>query len=232
MLDDAPSLKERLSKDAFLNPVLLFISPRGHGLKIIVRVKNGEADCHEQYFEALVHYMKGAHGIKIDQSGSDISRLCFLCWDPEPYWFEDGFVTAEDLLKLLPKTQPSSSPSANFVETLKKRCNPGDRLNRTPAVHELAVSVLKNHGWKPKDDKSDLWVRAGKKIREGHSARYSFYPHEGIHFLYNFSSNAQPFLQNKAYTDVQVICEMDYAGDFKKCISELSRRYSEPRDTM
>jgi hypothetical protein len=252
-LDDAPSLKEKLSKDAFLNPMLLFISPRGHGLKIIVRVKYAEADKHEVYFEALTRYLKGAYGIEIDASGKDVSRLCFLCWDPEPFYFEDGFVTAEALLRLIPTPSETKTPhsiSADYVETLKeRRCRDArsrvsawngdarngdarsrvstttDQLNHLPAVHNLAMDALRRHGWKQKSHDSKLWVRAGKDIRKGHSAAFDLYPAEGIHILYNFSSNAQPFAKDKGYSDCQVICELDYGGDFARCISDLSKQF-------
>jgi hypothetical protein len=101
-LDFAATLKDRISKDTFLNAALQFISPRSFGLKIVVRVKDGVKENHEKYFEAISYYLKGAYGIKINASGSDVSRLCFLCHDEDVYYNPDGFVAAEALLRLLP----------------------------------------------------------------------------------------------------------------------------------
>jgi hypothetical protein len=101
-LDFAATLKDRISKDTFLNAVLQFISPRSSVLRIVVRVKDGVKENHEKYFEAISYYLKGAYGIKVDASGSDVSGLCFLCHDEDVYYNADGFVTSEALLRLLP----------------------------------------------------------------------------------------------------------------------------------
>jgi hypothetical protein len=234
-IDFAPSLKERLSKDTFLNPALIFISPGNYGLKIIIRIKNAEAEKHGLYFDALAYYLKGVHGIEIDASGRDISRLCFICHDPAPFLFEDGFVDSDALLGLIPcrDARPCISAACkNFIKSLNQSHSdakyrapadhPGGLLNRMDAVHSLAVDALQRYGWK---QKGKLWTRPGKELRQGCSAIYNLYPPEGIHIMTVFSSNAQPFLQNKSYNDCQIICELDYNGDFKKCISDLAERF-------
>ena len=57
-----------------------FISPSGEGIKILIRVDSCETE-HYQAFEALKHYYERLVGVKIDQSGKDITRLCFLSHD-------------------------------------------------------------------------------------------------------------------------------------------------------
>jgi chaperonin GroEL (HSP60 family) len=89
-------------------------------------------------------------------------------------------------------------------------------------VHDLAENALRRHGWK---QKGELWTRPGKELRQGCSSIYNLYGPEGVYIMTNFSSNASPFVQNKSYSDCQIISELEYHGNFKKCISELANRF-------
>lgn len=234
-LDSAPSLKEKISKDSFLNPVLLFISPRGKGLKIVVRVSEGVKEEHGSYFDAIRHYLKDSYGIEADSSVSDWSRLCFLCYDPDVYFNPEGSVAAEALLKLLPAPDDAtnrtdainsrdarscvSTPTGRNAETTDK---PSDKLNKLPEIHNLAVSALERAGWRQKSE--ELWTRPGKEVREGHSAKYNIRDQEGIWCFTCFSDNAHPF-KLRGYSDVQIICLLDYNDDWTACITDLALKY-------
>lgn len=63
---------------------IIFTSPSGAGLKVIVRLSTG-ADEHKAAFIAL-EKLFATHNIIIDKSGKDVSRLCFLCHDPNAYY--------------------------------------------------------------------------------------------------------------------------------------------------
>src|SRR5690606_4674664 len=58
-----------------------FISPSGDGLKILIKIPPVESD-HELYFEALKKYFNND---SLDDSGKDVSRLCFESYDPDIY---------------------------------------------------------------------------------------------------------------------------------------------------
>lgn len=58
-----------------------FISPGGDGLKIIVRTVS-TPETHKIIFLALKNYMEDLLNIFIDDSGSDIPRLCLYSSDP------------------------------------------------------------------------------------------------------------------------------------------------------
>jgi hypothetical protein len=231
--DFADSLKGKISRDDFLKPVLAFISPR-RGVKIIIRVKDGSPDDHELYFACIARYLKGAYGIEADPSGRDICRLCFICHDPEPYFFEDGFVASEALLRLRP--QPSvaemvrdtafainKAASAAVRATLSgcPSVKPSERLKMLSAVHDRAVYNLQAHGWK-RIRNTDYWTRPGKD--SGVSAIYNYYEKAGCCIFSNLSSNA-PVFDTKGYTDLDVIKMLEFNGDFKECIRTLSREY-------
>ena len=73
-----PRKKEALFGDRFTHAV--WISPSGCGLKILVGLA-GAKEYHRSSFEALADHFERKHGLKIDPSGSDITRLCFVSFD-------------------------------------------------------------------------------------------------------------------------------------------------------
>ncbi len=75
-------VKDDLSFDWELNPAMIYISPSGDGLKVIIPIDivNGT---HADYFDAISNYLLHSHGLKADPSGRDVSRACFLCHDPK-----------------------------------------------------------------------------------------------------------------------------------------------------
>lgn len=231
--DFADSLKEKISRDVFLKPILVFISPR-RGVKIIIRIKDGSPNDHELYFACIARYLKGAYGIEADPSGRDICRLCFICWDPEPYYFEDGFVTSEALLRLKPKPSVAemvretafaiNKAASAAVRATHCGCpsvKPSERLKMLSAVHDRAVYNLQSHGWK-RIRETDYWTRPGKD--SGVSAIYNYYDKAGCYIFKNFSLKA-PVFENIGYTDLDVIKMLEFNGDFKECIRTLSREY-------
>ena len=61
-----------------------FKSPSGNGVKIIVAV-SGAAEHHKITFAQVAAYYKEILQIIIDPSGKDVSRLCFMSYDPNCY---------------------------------------------------------------------------------------------------------------------------------------------------
>lgn len=65
----------------------VFVSPSGNGLKVLVRVTS-ELDQHDMMYRQVSSYFEGVLGVKIDPSGKDVSRLCFMSYDPN--CFQNG----------------------------------------------------------------------------------------------------------------------------------------------
>jgi hypothetical protein len=61
-----------------------FISPSGHGLKILAKVFSRPV-FHKQVFEQVKEYYEKQLDLSIDPSGKDITRLCFVSWDEYLY---------------------------------------------------------------------------------------------------------------------------------------------------
>lgn len=84
-LSDVHAVKSQLLKDPYFETELLFISPSGNGLKWVITIDISGKYTHGQYFDAVSNYISATHRQEVDKSGRDISRLCFLSWDPEAY---------------------------------------------------------------------------------------------------------------------------------------------------
>ena len=78
--DNLQSVRSKLLASPHL--LLLFISPSGNGLKAVFRVSTDAAQ-HGESFNAVAQHVYELTGEKIDSSGKDVSRLCFVSYDPE-----------------------------------------------------------------------------------------------------------------------------------------------------
>ena len=83
---------------------MLWLSPSGNGIKFLIRTDLIASDHKAVYFSA-VEYFEEKYKLKIDISGSDVSRLCYVSYDPNLFY------------------NPSSVPYNNMLqfESLKKR---------------------------------------------------------------------------------------------------------------
>lgn len=62
-----------------------FISPSGNGLKIIVKT-DATLETHREAFNNLKKYYDNILGVESDKSVKDVTRLCFVSYDPELYF--------------------------------------------------------------------------------------------------------------------------------------------------
>lgn len=98
--DKIEAVSERLIADKILNPQLVFISPSGKGLKIVIRIdisiidKKKKSKKMDNVWQAVNSYFGKNYADLIspneknqfiDGSGKDLSRPCFLCHDENAY---------------------------------------------------------------------------------------------------------------------------------------------------
>jgi hypothetical protein len=81
-LSEVLTERERILNDLPFIPALVFVSPKGKGLKIVFRIDTDNAK-HEDYFLALESFFMQQFNIQIDKACKDIVRACFLCYDPD-----------------------------------------------------------------------------------------------------------------------------------------------------
>lgn len=78
--ENLQTVRAKLIGSPFL--LLHFISPSGNGLKAVFRVSADPAQ-HGESFNAVAQHVYELTGEKIDPSGKDVSRICFVSYDPE-----------------------------------------------------------------------------------------------------------------------------------------------------
>ena len=83
-LQSVEKLRFQLLQDEYFDTQLLFVSPSGDGLKWIISIDTNQAT-HGNYFAAVANYILQTYGVAVDKSGRDISRACFLPFDPQAF---------------------------------------------------------------------------------------------------------------------------------------------------
>lgn len=93
MVLDIDKLESKLKVSEVFNNVveinhtmLAFISPSGYGIKIIVGTNNVEPNQHTFFYKKLVKHYEDILKVKLDSSTCDLSRLCFLSYDPNAFY--------------------------------------------------------------------------------------------------------------------------------------------------
>ncbi|MBV7533047.1 DUF3987 domain-containing protein [Chitinophaga sp. sic0106] len=89
--------------------LLSFVSPSGLGLKIMVRV-DSDHTIHKSAYTQVVQYYESELGFRFDAKTNDITRLCFMSWDPEAHFnpFAERF----------PVTNKSETPAIKPLQSL------------------------------------------------------------------------------------------------------------------
>lgn len=81
---DIPSLWKKLLNDPCFETELLFRSPSGDGVKWVIQISRKGWE-HSRFFRAVYNYLVANGYPEPDKSGSDVSRSCFIPYDPEAY---------------------------------------------------------------------------------------------------------------------------------------------------
>lgn len=83
-LPEPDATKQLLLQDDYFDTALLFRSPSGDGIKWIIEITDSRLK-HADYFQAVSAYLQEAYHLETDKSGKDVSRACFLPFDPEAF---------------------------------------------------------------------------------------------------------------------------------------------------
>lgn len=101
-----PNEVEEVMNGLRADPVVLFAfrSPSYHGLKIGVRIDGSR---HKQVWSSVESYFRQCYGLQVDSACRDVSRLCFVSFDP------DLFVNTEaSIFRGEPVVDPDRPPSS------------------------------------------------------------------------------------------------------------------------
>jgi hypothetical protein len=80
--NDIPSLKQKIGEISYTH--LCFISPSGNGLKVFIEV-NTSMEHHDIAYQQVKEHYEKALGIVADAKCKDITRLCFVSYDPDSF---------------------------------------------------------------------------------------------------------------------------------------------------
>ena len=141
---DAPGLREAVASHPCC--LLAFVSPGGNGVKAVFRLDTGGLDTsdvdavqafHRRAFNALQADCEARYGVKVDPSGKDVSRLCFLCSDPDVRVNEspDAFPVPA------PPPAPPRTPLAHATSAVRRGAGlslPTGAADQTRAMADLA----------------------------------------------------------------------------------------------
>ena len=145
------ALREKLAADTEIGLRLLFVSPYGDGLKAVCESKKGFANDAEFKAElkALAAYVneniiKPWPDLKIDPSGKDICRTCFLCYDPEARLFDNNQTFDSEKhpapIQEKPKREPVQYQAGGFLDD----ADAAERLVRK--VEEARAAICNEEG--------------------------------------------------------------------------------------
>jgi RecA-family ATPase len=107
-----------------------FVSPSGKGIKVIINT-DAILENHTETFNALRSYYDGIIGFESDRAVKDVTRLCFVSYDPNLYLNENSKIFH------LTKRSTSISDVWNFT-TNKTEFRIGNRNN---FVHQFACNA-------------------------------------------------------------------------------------------
>jgi hypothetical protein len=85
--EDREALKQQLIDDKNFTTLLLFRSPCGRGLKWFIAIDIGVCS-HKTWFASVRNYLMATYGLtdkQVDKSCSNVSRACYLSYDPDAY---------------------------------------------------------------------------------------------------------------------------------------------------
>ena len=75
--------------------LLMFTSPRGHGVKWFVEIDRSQCDF-KSWFLAIRNYLIATYGLgekQVDPSVGNVSRACLISYDPDAYLRADQYET-------------------------------------------------------------------------------------------------------------------------------------------
>jgi hypothetical protein len=145
--------KEHITKQLSLSYVLLFTSPSGKGLKIIFRIDTNKHSHLDWYF-AFERYFKRKFNVNIDTKCKNVSRLCFLCHDPQVIYAPSAPVVNFDLLPSAEQTRQEAQP--------QQAQPPKQQANNSSGESDLIKVIINMIKEAPDGDKHGTLLEASR----------------------------------------------------------------------
>jgi hypothetical protein len=156
------TLKKLVEKDKYIFSV--WLSPSGEGLKALVKI-DGKPEDHKASFNSLKEYFLSNYEIELDNSGSDVTRLCFVSWDENLFLNEasevyQGKINSRNSSQVNNKTRRARANSA-----LTKSAFATEGLNRPE--HRKMINLIIKYLYRKNQsitNSFDEWFRVATAI--------------------------------------------------------------------
>jgi hypothetical protein len=191
--------------------IAAFVSPSRKGLKVLVAVpKDGEK--HREAFDSAKRYL-ATYDLIADESGKDVSRLCFLSYDPEIHYAPDAVELPIYIVDQVEEIERQTKKTGDRI---------GDRYEQSSNVRERSVDCLHKLGWQIKRGDADrtYCTRPGKNAGVSGELRS-----DGSFFCY--TDSASPLDPNQNYSAFSLYTYANHGGDFKEAAKDLSSEFGE-----
>lgn len=204
--DQLQELKDKFKKNYFVHAV--FVSPSGKGIKVLVKHNLTDPSKWKGLFFEVNSYFNTQIGVFADGSGKNISRLCYICGDPDIYFNENSFVFEfKDIIgkadEVIKNNDDTSFKKKELTDELHSEC-----LYKAKWLKENSISIA---------DDYDQWLAYGFSL-----AAFGEQGREIFHIISSVSSK-----YNKKECNHQFdLCLKDFQGDrtgIEKYINHVSK---------
>lgn len=164
--EEVTEFKKKIESD--IHTLAVFLSPSGLGLKILVKIET-EGIYHKLAFRAIVKYYKETFDINVDTSGSDLSRLCYVSWDPELYLNKNSEIfkyNAEEIIATENNIKPKingSNRKSSLGDSINLKISFGLNDDYDRKVMKRIITFLRKNG-KSITSTHDKWYKCAYAI--------------------------------------------------------------------
>lgn len=229
--DEIAQAFNKLIADTQVQPLLLFVSPSGDGLKMVFNIEySTDKPTWEKRLQAVWHYMRTTYQLDADTANKDVCRGCYLPYDENVY-FNPSAQTTLDFDQWQPP-QPMQPQSKQHTEWV----NNGDA---TDAARAMWCAVELEHRGIDITGNQTTWATLGMAIAElGEQGReifhtisragYANYDYYETDELYNYCmSNRRGTISiasffNVANAALGTTYEKEHKNEYKQTYSAMN----------
>jgi hypothetical protein len=142
-LPDLHAVKLALCADPYT--VYCFVSPRGEGLKLGVRIEPVPDDAaYKPAWQAVADYYRQHYGVTWDPSGKDVSRLCYVSWDAECYINPEAPLFPVPLM-VAPPPRPQMLPRPRDIPSDRRERYAQQAIDTAVKIIDASIPGTRHH---------------------------------------------------------------------------------------
>ena len=142
-LKNVEAVRNQIAGDRYA--AFVFLSPSGKGLKIGIAV---EGDDYTAAYNMSADYFERQYRVKVDRSGSDVSRLCFVSYDPH-LWRNEAYSLYSSNSSISPTSPPPPPLPYSSVSSMPSMCSIGHVIETIEADEKAEKRLDEIRSTKP-----------------------------------------------------------------------------------